>query len=97
LYQDAIDIIAGVQLVNDGQQLVRGDGFRRRIFVGAHAQILARFHLGADINFGCGIVAHQDGGQAGRTPGSGTGGDARPQLFFDLVANAKAVKDRGHG
>ena len=65
LYQNAVDIVAAVQLGHQREHLFRRDRFGRRDQVAAQAQFCAGAHLAAHINLRRRHMPHQHRGQPG--------------------------------
>ena len=70
LHQNAVDLVAAVQIVDQRQQLGGGDAVGRRVLLAVDAKLLAALHLVADVDFRSGIVAGEHHGQSGTKPGS---------------------------
>ena len=96
LHQDAIDLHARVQPFDHGEQLFGGNGIGRRDGFGVDAEIPAGFDFIANVNLGCGVVAHQHYRQAGQAPLRRERGHARFEVVHDLIANAISVEDSRH-
>ena len=90
LHQDAIDFIAAIEVVDKGQQVGRGCGLGRSMFLAVDAYFLAALDLATNINLGSRIVPHQHDGQsrphAGFGQGLGLGRNFGPNFRCDLVA-----------
>ena len=65
LHQDAVDLIAPVQVLDQRQELLGGDVVGRRVLLTVDAKLLAAFHLVANVNFRRGMVARQHDRQTG--------------------------------
>ncbi len=96
LHQDAIDIVARVELLHNGKEFSGRDGFGRLDAFRVNAEVFAGLDLVAHVDLGRGIVAHQHHREAGRTAICGQSRNAGLQLVLDLVAHGIAVKDQGH-
>ena len=68
LHQDAIDIVAGIQALDDVQQFGGGDGIGRSEGFGMDSEILAGLDLVADVDLGSGVVPGQHDRQRGGRP-----------------------------
>ncbi len=93
LHQNSVDIVAGVELVDEREQFFGRDRFRRRQFFTENSQLCAGFDLVADVDFGAGVVADQNYGESGRT---GEATDARSQLRQDLRPHLGAFENLRH-
>ena len=57
LHQDAVDLVAPVQIVDQGQQLVGGDVVGRRVLLAVDTELLAALHLVANVDLRGRIVS----------------------------------------
>ena len=96
LHQDAVDVGARVQRLDDRQQFRGGNGVGRRDGFGVNPQVVAGLDFVANVDFRSGIVADQDDGQPGRTALGGERIDARLQFALDVIAYAISVEDSRH-
>jgi uncharacterized protein YbaR (Trm112 family) len=98
LDEDAINVITGIELFDQSDELVSGRRLRRSDQLAEDAHLLAGADLAADIRLGCGIVPDKDRGQTGTQSGDGNEklhlvGD----FGLDLVRVEISVEyDRGH-
>ena len=85
LHQDAVDIVAAVEIVDQRQQFFGGGCLQRRVLLAQDAQLFAGLHLATNVNFRRRIVANQHHGQSGPKP---VGGELL-DLFADFGANLR--------
>ncbi len=93
LHEDAIDVGTVIQAIDDGQQFPRCDRVGRCQLLAEDAQFFARFHLVANVDLGCGVVADQHYRESGRPFQRGC---ARLPLLPNLIANMLPVEDLSH-
>ena len=98
LHQNAVDLIAAVQIVDQRQQLAGSDIVSGRVLLAVDAKLLAGFHLVANVDFGSWIVTGKHHGQSGTKPGSGEFFYLFCDLCLDLRCDFSSVENDGrHG
>ena len=95
LDQDSVDVVAPIEMVDEGQQLGSRGGFRRSVLLAEDTHFFTALHFAANVNLRRGIVPHQHNSQA-RTHARlgerfGLGRDLRSNFTCYLVA----VQNRG--
>ena len=95
LHQDAVDIVAAVQLFNQCEQFRGGCGFRRRVLLAVDANFFAGFDFAAHVNFRRRIVADENDGEAGTNSGGSHGLHFRSHFAADVARDLRAVEDSG--
>ena len=95
LHQDAVDLIAPVQVLDQRQEFLGRDVVGRRVLLTVDTKLFAAFHLVANVNFRRRVVARQHDRQTGTKAG-------RCQLLylfadfaFDLRRDPGAVENNG--
>ena len=76
LAEDAIDLLPGVELFDEGDEFDLGGGFRQGVLLAEKAAFLTVLALAVDIDPAGGVVPHDDHGQTG-------GALQRSRLLFD--------------
>ena len=93
LDEDAVDIVAAIQIFDDSEQFAGADcGWRGDVETG-EAEFFAGGDFAGDVDFGGGIFTDEDGGETGADPGVAEGGDFGGELRVDLIADGVAVED----
>ncbi len=93
LDENAVDVIAVVQFVDRGQQVLRENRSRRSQKETGEAEFAARSDLAVHIELRGGIVADQDGSKPRTYSRGRQGGYFTGQLGVNLVANYVAIQD----
>jgi hypothetical protein len=83
LDEDAVNVVASVQLIDQVEQFPSSDRLRRRVLLAVEADFLAALDLSAHVDFGGGVVAGEDHGQ----PGTQSGLDKRLHFGGDFGAD----------
>ena len=97
LDENAVDGVVIVQVIDEAQHLVGGDGGGRRVHPTGQAELLARGDLGFDVELRSGIFTDENGSQAWANALSGETGNFAFQFSEDFVADLGSVKDAcGH-
>src|SRR5713226_10355138 len=97
LDENAVDGVVVVQVLDEAQHLVGGDGGGRRVHPTGQAELLARGDLGFDVELRSGIFTDENGSQAWANALSGETGNFAFQFSEDFVADLGSVKDAcGH-
>jgi len=96
LDEDAVDVVAGVELGDEGEHLGGGDGVGRGDEVAEDAQFLAGFDFAADVNLRGGHVADEDGGEAGTDAAGGELLYVFRDFLLDLGGDGCAIEDFRH-
>jgi hypothetical protein len=98
LDEDAVNVVARVEFVDERDHLRGGDRLWRRDLLAVDAELLAGLDLVAHVDLGGGVVAHEHGGEAGTEALRGEGAHLGADFIFDLRGDLGAVeKGRGHG
>jgi hypothetical protein len=99
LDDDAIDVIIGVEVLDDGEKLVLGGGGWERLSGAGHADFSAVALLEPNVGGGGGIVADEDSGEVWRTASGGDeGGNLGGDFSADLCGDRVAIDNvGGHG
>ncbi len=93
LDENAVDVVAAIQILDDGEQLAGADCSGRREVETGEAEFFAGCDFAGDVDFGGGVFTDEDGDQAGADAGVAEGGDFAGELRVDLVADGVAVED----
>ena len=97
MHEDAIYIAIGIEAVNEGKQFTGGDGSRLQDGLAMDAEGLRSFRLIADVDFGSGVIARENDGEAGGAMVEGAECvDAGAAFAEDFVAGTVAVEKEGH-
>jgi hypothetical protein len=97
LDEDAVDIIVAIELVNEFEHFVGGDGSRSGVQPTGEGKLLAGGDLAFDVKMRGGIVSNEDGGEAGLDVLAGEAGDFGLEFGEDLVADFESIQDAcGH-
>jgi hypothetical protein len=65
LDEDAVDFLAAIEIVDEGQQLFGSDGVGGAVLLTIETDFLRAFDFAADVDLGGGVVSDQDYGEAG--------------------------------
>ncbi len=95
LHQDAVDLIAAVQIVDQVEQFHCGGGFGQSMLFAIEANFFTSLYLAANVDFRRGVVAHQDNRQAGANSSRGQILGFCRYLTADFVRDTDTVKDSG--
>ena len=95
LHEDAVDFVALVEVGDDFEQSAGGTGFGGFELPASEAQFFAGGDFTFDVDVGSGVVAYEDGGQAGADAGGAQHGDFVLQFGVNLVADGVSVEDGG--
>jgi len=93
LHQDAVNLVAFVQLVHPPQQVLGRDGAGQLDALAIHPQALARFRFVAGVNLRGRVVAHQDHRETRADAHFTQLHEVGCNLRFDLIANFIAVQN----
>src|ERR1700735_1180402 len=93
LHQDAVDIVAAIQIFDDGEKFAGADGGVRGDVETGEAEFFGGGDFAGDVDFGGGIFTDEDGGEAGTDSGVAEGGDFAREFRVDLIADGVAVED----
>src|SRR6185437_6937042 len=97
LNEDAVHVVAGVEFANNGEQFGGGGVRGRRDVEISEAELLAGGDFAANVDFGSGVFADEDGGESGTNADGTQFGDLLHKFAVDLVANCvSAEQTRGH-
>src|SRR5207245_1716874 len=97
LDENAIDVIGAIQIFDDGEQVESSRGGGRSNKCTGEAELFAGCDFTFHVELRSGIVANENGREAGTNAGGGEQPDFVAQFGEDLVADFKAVKDAsGH-
>ena len=91
LHQDAVDIVAAIEIVDQNQQVLGGCRFGRRVLLAIDAELFAGFDFAAYVDLGGMIAANQNRGESGAHSGSDHGFDPGGHFAADVVGNLCAV------
>ena len=92
LDENAVNGVIVVQVTNEAQHLVGGDGGERRVHPTGEAELLAGGDLGFDVQLRGGIFAGEDRSQAGTNAFAVEAGNFAFQFREDFVANFRSVE-----
>src|SRR5258706_8899087 len=95
LHQDAVNLVAAVQVFDQSEQFGGGRGFGWGVLLAVQANLFARFDFATDVNFRCRVVADEDDGEAGADSGGCHGLRFRSHFAADIVRDLRAVEDSG--
>jgi hypothetical protein len=84
LDEDAVDGGVGVEIGDDGEEIVLRGGCGEGDVAREEAEIAAGADLGADVGLGGGVIADDDDGEAGDDALSFHGGDVCAAFFKDF-------------
>ena len=93
LDEDAVDVVAAIQIFDDGEQFAGADGGGRGEVEAGEAEFFAGGDFAGDVDFGGGIFTDENGGEAGADSGVAECGDFAGELRVDLIADGVAVED----
>ncbi len=93
LDEDAVDVVAAIEIFDDGEKFAGADGGGRGEVEAGEAEFFAGCDFAGDVDFGGGIFTDEDGGEAGADSGVAEGGDFAGELRVDLIADGVAVED----
>ena len=98
LDEDAVDVVVGVEITDELQHVLGGGIGGRSVQPAGHVELFASGDFTFDIQLGGGIVANQDGGEAGPDILRLQRGDFAFQLQENLIADFQAIENLcGHG
>ena len=93
LDEDAVDVVAAIEIFDDGEQFAGADCSGRGEVEAGEAEFFAGCDFAGDVDFGGGIFTDENGGEAGADSGVAEGGDFAGELRVDLIADGVAVED----
>src|ERR1700723_2340844 len=93
LDENAVDIVAGIQIFDGGEKFAGADGGVRGDVETGEAEFFGGGDFAGEVDFGGGFFTDEDGGQAGTDAGGGERGDFARELRVDLIADGVAVED----
>ena len=96
LDQNAVDLVAPVELGDELEHLLGGDGGRRRDEVAIDAKLGAGLHLVADVDLRRGHVAHQHRSQPRPNAVRGQRADLFGHFLLDGCGNGRAIENLRH-
>jgi hypothetical protein len=97
LDEDAVHIVVAIELANEFEHFVRGDGSRWSVQPTAEAKLFTGGDFAFDIEVGGGIFTNEDGGEARFDALPGETSDFSLEFGEDLIANFESIKDAcGH-
>ena len=95
LNQDAVDVLARIQLRNNRQQLLCRYRVGRCNQLAEEAEFLAGFYFAAHINLRCGHAAHQHSGQTGTNALRGKLPHGKGDFGLNRFGNLRSVENCG--
>src|SRR5258708_18512684 len=93
LNEDSVHGVVMVQIMDEAQHLVGGDGGRRRVHPTGEAELLAGGDFGLDVKLRGGIFADEDSSQAWANAFAGEARDFAFQFSENLVADFSSLQE----
>jgi hypothetical protein len=93
LNENPVHSVVIVQLLDEAQHLVGGDGGGRCVHPTGETELLARGDFGFDVELRGGILAYEDGRQAWANAFAGQARDFAFQFSEDFVADFGSIKE----
>jgi hypothetical protein len=95
LDEDAVDFVARIETSDEGEEFFGGGVLRGGVLLAVDADFFAGFDFAADVNFGSGIVADEDDGEAGTKSPGYEGLNFFSDFGADISSDTGAVENTG--
>ena len=93
LNEDAVDVVASVERVDQREQFLGGDARGRRVHLGVDSELAAGFDFAANVDLRGGVFADEHDGEAGSVAGVAGSFDLARDFGLDLGGDGDAIQN----